>query len=242
MSLLIKICGLTTLDALEATIAAGADMAGVVFFPPSPRNLSVEQARPLFARARGRIAIGAVVVDPDDRLIDDIARELAPDFIQFHGDEPPARLAALRARLPTRPGAPPIAFVKGVGVARSADLDRARSYAGAAHRLLLDAKPAPGALLPGGNGLAFDWRLIAGADLGAPFMLSGGLTADNAGDAVRLIAGAPGFLGLDVSSGVERAPGVKDPDKIAAFVRAARAAEAAAPAIPAPPAGAVGVV
>ncbi len=218
MTLLVKICGLTTPAALDAAIEAGADMAGFVFFAPSPRNLRPEQAKRLFAQARGRIAIGAVLVDPEQRLIDDIC-ELAPDFLQLHGAETPARLAAIKA------DARPVAVVKGIGIASAADLDLARAYARAADRLLLDAKAEPGAALPGGNGLPFDWRLIAGVDLGAPFMLSGGLTADNVADAIRLIGGTAGFLGVDVSSGVERAPGDKDPDKITAFVRAARAAE-----------------
>lgn len=224
MTLLIKICGLTTPEALDAAIEAGADMAGFVFFAPSPRNLRLPQAKRLFAQARGKIAIGAVHVDPEQRLIDEIC-ELKPDFLQLHGAETPARLAAIKA------DARPIAVVKAIGIASAADLDHARAYAGAADRLLLDAKAEPGAVLPGGNGLPFDWRLIAGADLGAPFMLSGGLTADNVADAIRLIGGTAGFLGIDVSSGVERAPGDKDPEKITAFVRAARAA-AAAPAVP----------
>jgi phosphoribosylanthranilate isomerase len=218
MTLLIKICGLTTPEALDAAIAAGADMAGFVFFSPSPRNLRLQQAKRLFAQARERIAIGAVLVDPEQRLIDEICG-LKPDFLQLHGTETPARLAAIKA------DARPVAVVKGIGIASAADLDHARAFARAADRLLLDAKAEPGAALPGGNGLPFDWRLIAGADLGAPYMLSGGLTADNVADAIRLIGGSPGFLGIDVSSGVERAPGDKDPDKITAFVRAARAAE-----------------
>lgn len=219
MTMLVKICGLTSSGAIDAAIEAGADMAGFVFFPPSPRNLSLEEARPLFRRARGRIAIGAVVVDPDQRLLDDIVCELSPDFVQFHGAETPERLIAVRADID------PVQVVKGIGVASLADLDRARAYAGAVDRLLLDAKAAPGAVLPGGNGLSFDWRIIAGADLGAPFLLSGGLTADNVGDAIRLIGATPGFLGVDVSSGVERAPGDKDPQKIRDFIRAARAAD-----------------
>ena len=224
MTLLVKICGLTTPEALDATIAAGADMAGFVFFAPSPRNLSVEQAQRLFDRARGKIAIGAVFVDPDQRLLDAVC-DLKPDFLQLHGAETPERLAAMKRRLDR------IEVVKGVGVATAADLDQARAYASAADRLLLDAKAEPGAVLPGGNGLPFDWRVIAGADLGAPFMLSGGLTADNVADAIRLIGGTRGFLGVDVSSGVERAPGDKDPDKIRAFLHAARAA-GAEPAAP----------
>jgi phosphoribosylanthranilate isomerase len=219
MTLLVKICGLTTPEALDATIAAGADMAGFIFFAPSPRNLSVGQAQRLFDRARGKIAIGAVFVDPDPGLLD-VVSDLKPDFLQLHGAETPERLAAMKRRLDR------ITVVKGVGVATAADLDQARAYAGAADRLLLDAKAEPGAVLPGGNGLPFDWRVIAGADLGAPFMLSGGLTADNVADAIKLIGGTRGFLGVDVSSGVERAPGDKDLDKIRAFLNAARAAEA----------------
>ena len=223
MTLLVKICGLTTPEALDTAIEAGADMAGFVFFSPSPRNLRLEQAKRLFAQARGKIAIGAVLVDPEQRLLDQVC-ELKPDFLQLHGAETPARLAAMRRGLDR------IAVVKGIGVASAADLDHARAYAGAADRLLLDAKAAPGAVLPGGNGLPFDWRLIAGADIGVPFMLSGGLTADNVADAIRLIGGTPGFLGVDVSSGVERMPGDKDPDKIREFVRAARAAASLASA------------
>jgi phosphoribosylanthranilate isomerase len=218
MTLLVKICGLTSPEALDAAIAAGADMAGFVFFAPSPRNLRLEQAKRLFAQARGRVAIGAVLVDPDQRLLDQVC-ELAPDFLQMHGAEPPERLAAIKR------GLNGIAVVKGIGIATAADLERARAYAGATDRLLLDAKAEPGAVLPGGNGLPFDWRLIAGAEIGLPFMLSGGLTADNVADAIRLIGRTSGFLGVDVSSGVERAPGVKDPEKIRAFLRAARAAE-----------------
>ncbi len=219
MTLLVKICGLTSPEALDAAIAAGADMAGFVFFAPSSRNLRLEQAKRLFAQARGKVAIGAVLVDPDQGLLDQVC-ELAPDFLQMHGEEPPERLAAIKQNLNG------IAVVKGIGIATAADLERACVYAGAADRLLLDAKAAPGAVLPGGNGLPFDWRVIAGAELGLPFMLSGGLTADNVADAIRLIGGTPGFLGVDVSSGVERAPGAKDPDKIRAFLRAARTAEA----------------
>lgn len=224
MTLLVKICGLTTPEAVDATIAAGADIAGFVFFAPSPRNLRVEQAKRLFEHARRKIAVSAVLVDPDQQLFDAVC-DLKPDFLQLHGTETPQRLAAMRRRLDR------IELVKGIGVATANDLDQARAYAGAADRLLLDAKAEPGAVLPGGNGLPFDWRVIAGADLGAPFMLSGGLTADNVADAIRLIGGTRGFLGVDVSSGVERAPGDKDPDKIGPFVRAARAAEVE-PAIP----------
>jgi phosphoribosylanthranilate isomerase len=225
MTLLVKICGLTTPDALEAAIEAGADMAGFVFFAPSPRNLRVEQAKRLFEQARGRIAIGAVVVDPEQPLLDAVCAH-RPDFVQLHGAEPPARLAAIKHSVA------PIAVVKGIGIATAADLEAARAYVGAADRLLLDAKAAPGAALPGGNGLPFDWRLIAGADLGAPFMLSGGLTAANVADAINLIGRTAAFLGVDVSSGVERAPGEKDPGQIMAFVSAVRAAAAAAHAIP----------
>jgi phosphoribosylanthranilate isomerase len=218
MSILVKICGLTSSEAVDAAIEAGADIAGFVFFAPSPRNVSVKQAERLFARALGKVAISAVLVDPEPALLDSVCG-LRPDVLQFHGAETPERLAAVRRAVA------PIAVVKGIGVASAADLDRARAYAGAVDRLLLDAKAEPGAVLPGGNGLPFDWRLIAGAELGAPFMLSGGLTADNVGDAVRLIGATPGFLGVDVSSGVERAPGDKDPRKVRDFVEAVRAAD-----------------
>ena len=146
-----------------------------------------------------------------------IVEAVAPDWLQLHGDESPARTGAIRQAF----GRP---VMKAVGLSCAGDIDRARAYAPVADQLLLDAKPLPGAALPGGNGLAFDWRLIAGLDLAVPFMLSGGLTPQNVAEAVTLAASAPCFIGVDVSSGVESAPGVKDGARIGAFVAAARSA------------------
>ena len=208
---LVKICGLSTEDTLAAAIEAGAERIGFVFFPRSPRYLTLDRAAALAAQARGRATIVALVVDPDDAALDAIAAAVAPDMWQFHGREAPDRIAALRARL----GRP---VMKALGVSTVADLDTVPAFAAVADEILFDAKPPKGAALPGGNGVAFDWRLLAALDLPVPFMLSGGLGPHNVGEALR-VTGAPG---VDVSSGVESAPGVKDPDLIAAFIRAAR--------------------
>ncbi|MDQ0511090.1 phosphoribosylanthranilate isomerase [Ancylobacter amanitiformis] len=224
MALEIKICGLSTPETLEAALGAGADMVGMVFFPPSPRHVDLATAQTLAARARGRARIVALTVDADDATLAAIVAAVRPDLLQLHGTESPERLAILRARF----GVP---VMKAVGIAMPADLDRLAAYDGRADRLLLDAKPPKGAVLPGGNGVPFDWNLIAGRAFAAPFLLGGGLDPANVGAAVRLIRPD----GVDVSSGVERAPGIKDPDRIAAFVRAARAADTAATA-PARPA------
>lgn len=215
MSIEIKICGLTTLDALDAALDAGADMIGVVFFPKSPRNIDHVTAATLAARARGRARIVALTVDADDDALKDIVAAIQPDMLQLHGSETPERVAAIRARF----GLP---VMKAIGIASSADLAQIPAYAEVADRLLLDAKAPKDALLPGGNGVPFDWNLLAGLDLAKPFMLSGGLNPDNVGEALRL-ANVPG---VDVSSGVESAPGVKDTARIVAFIQAARAATA----------------
>lgn len=212
MTLLVKICGLSTPDALDAALAAGADMVGLVHFAKSPRHLGLEQGRALSDRARGRAARVALVVDADGATLAEVVEAFDPDLLQLHGEESPERVAHIRARF----GRP---VMKAVGIAEAADLKRLPAYAAVADRLLLDAKPGPDAILPGGNGLAFDWRLVAGLDPAIPFMVSGGLTAENVGAAIAL-TGAPA---VDVSSGVESRPGEKDPDKIAAFVKAARA-------------------
>lgn len=208
----IKICGLKTPETLEAALSAGADLVGMVFFPRSPRHIEPFAARDLIAHARGRALTTVLLVDPSDAEAA-AAAALGFDLIQLHGRESPERVAAIRALT----GLP---VMKAVGIATVEDVVRARDYLGAANRLLLDAKAPPGAAHPGGNGLAFDWRLVAGLDLGKPFMLSGGLDPDNVGAALRLTR-APG---IDVSSGVESAPGVKDPARIVAFVQAAREA------------------
>ncbi|WP_371348403.1 phosphoribosylanthranilate isomerase [Ancylobacter sp. IITR112] len=215
MALEIKICGLSTGETLEASLGAGADMVGMVFFAPSPRHVDLATAAALGAQARGRAQIVALTVDADDATLAAIVDALNPDMLQLHGRETPERVGAIRARF----GLP---VMKALGIASAEDLAVLPAYEGVADRLLLDAKPPRGARLPGGNGVAFDWNLIAGLDPARPFMLSGGLDPENVAGAVRLIHPP----GLDVSSGVERGPGIKDPSRIEAFLRAARAAEA----------------
>lgn len=209
----IKICGLSDAESVDAALEAGADFVGFVFFPRSPRNVSIEQATPLMRRARGKARIVALMVDPEPSLLDHIARTLAPDLIQLHGRETPDRVARVSAGT----GIP---VMKAVGVAEPSDLAALADYASAA-RLLLDAKPPRDATRPGGNGAAFDWSLLTGFAPGKPWMLAGGLDPSNVGAAIR----ATGAPGVDVSSGVERAPGVKDPALIHAFVAAVRATE-----------------
>ena len=215
MSLEIKICGLSTAETLEASLSAGADMVGMVFFAPSPRHVDLATAASLGAQARGRAQIVALTVDADDATLAAIIDALRPDMLQLHGRESVERVATIRARF----GLP---VMKALGIASAEDLAALAAYEVVADRLLLDAKPPKGATLPGGNGVAFDWNLIAGLDPARPFMLSGGLDPENVADAVRLIHPP----GLDVSSGVERGPGIKDPSRIEAFLRAARAAVA----------------
>jgi phosphoribosylanthranilate isomerase len=218
MSPIVKICGLSTPEALDVALEAGADMVGFVFFPPSPRHVLYEAARPLGARVRGRAQKVALTVDAGDAVFDALVDALQPDLLQLHGRETPDRVAALKHRF----GLP---VMKAIAVETKTDLAAVTAYAGIADRLLFDARAPREATRPGGLGKAFDWRLLENLDPGMPFMLSGGLDAGNLADALR-ITRAPG---VDVSSGVERAPGEKDPDKIRAFIRAAR--EAAAKAI-----------
>jgi phosphoribosylanthranilate isomerase len=211
---IVKICGLKTIDALEASIEAGADLAGFVFFEKSPRHLTLDAARALAARAAGRIATVALTVDAGDESLAEIIDALRPDFLQFHGRETPERVRAAKARF----GLP---VIKAIGVGAAEDLVAARAYA-EADVLLYDAKPSPDAARPGGLGRAFDWRLLNGAPREKPWLLSGGLTPETVAEAMRL-TGAPG---VDVSSGVESAPGEKDRSRIAAFLLAARGAAA----------------
>jgi len=211
MSLLVKICGLRTPDHLDAALGAGADLVGFVFFPPSPRNLPVATARALGERVKGRAGKVALTVDADDALFEAIMGALSPDMLQLHGRETPERVAALKTKF----GLP---VMKAIPVETKADLAGVASYANVADRLLFDARAPRDATRPGGLGQSFDWRLLEGLDRNVPFMLSGGLDAENVADALK-ITRAPG---VDVSSGVERAPGEKDVDKIRAFVRAAR--------------------
>lgn len=215
VSVQVKICGIKTHAALDAAAAAGADFFGLVFFPPSPRNVDLATAKELALAARGALRSVALFVDPAD---DDIARvmdEVEPDIIQLHGAEPPERVAQLRNAL----GRP---VIKAVKVSTSADVRAGLPLARIADLILFDAKPPPertGAL-PGGNGLAFDWRILSGLELPIPFMLSGGLTPDTVATAIRLTRPAA----VDVSSGVETAPGEKSAELITSFVANAREA------------------
>jgi len=211
MNLIVKICGLSTPEALDVALDAGADMVGFVFFPPSPRNLSLEAARALGMRVRDRALKVALSVDADDATLGAVVETLRPDLLQLHGKEPPVRVTALRKRF----GLP---VMKAIAVETRGDLAPIASYESVASRLLFDARAPREATRPGGLGKSFDWHLLENLDPGVPFMLSGGLDAGNVGEALR-ITRAPG---VDVSSGVERAPGEKDADKIHTFVRAAR--------------------
>ncbi len=215
MTLLVKICGLQTPETLDVALDAGADLVGFVFYPPSPRNLDLETARVLGRRVAGRAAKVALVVDADDSLLDAVINALKPDMLQLHGGEAPARVVALRQRF----GVP---AMKALPVEAKSDLAAVATYAAVADRLLFDARPERNATRPGGLGKPFDWHLLENLDPGLAFVLSGGLDARNVAEALR-ITRAPG---VDVSSGVERAPGVKEPDRIHAFVRAVRAVEA----------------
>ncbi len=214
MSLDIKICGLKTAEALDAALAGGASHVGFIFFPKSPRNISPTDAARLREAARGRATAVAVTVDASDALLAEIVTAMSPDMLQLHGAESPARVAELKARH----GLP---VMKAFAIREAADLDAVKPYFGVADRFLFDAKPPMGSELPGGNGVAFDWRLLEGIDPGIDYMLSGGLTAANIGEALRL-ATPPG---IDISSGVESAPGVKDAALIAEFFQVARAAK-----------------
>lgn len=211
----VKICGLTRPADVAAAVAAGAAYVGFVFFPKSPRHLAPGAARALALAVPTGIAKVGLVVDADDAALDALADAVPLDMLQLHGRESPERVATVRARY----GLP---VMKAVGVATEADLPALRDYGLVADQLLVDARPAPGADLPGGNGVAFDWRLVARRRWLRPWMLAGGLTAGNVAEAVRLTGAAQ----VDVSSGVESAPGVKDPARIAAFVAAARGDEA----------------
>jgi phosphoribosylanthranilate isomerase len=214
MSLLVKICGLSTRETLDAALEAGADMVGFVFFPQSPRHLSLETARDLGRRA-GREAVKvALTVDADDATLENIVEALQPDILQLHGHETPSRLRDVKRRFG-------LETMKAIAVERAADLTALPDYATACDRVLFDARPPKGATRPGGLGAVFDWRLLQNLDLKLPFMVSGGLSADNVAEAVRVTRAG----GVDVSSGVEQTPGIKNVEMIRAFIRAARAGE-----------------
>ncbi|ETX30194.1 phosphoribosylanthranilate isomerase [Roseivivax isoporae] len=207
----IKICGLTRPEDVAAVARAGAHYAGFVFFPRSPRNVTPAHARGLALAVPAGIAKVGLFVTPDDATLEAVLAEVPLDLVQLHGAETPARVAEVRALT----GLP---VMKAVGLAGPEDVDAIRDHAQAADQLLIDAKPPRDADLPGGNGLAFDWRLVAGRRWPVPWMLAGGLTPDNVAEAVAMT----GARQVDVSSGVESAPGEKDADRIAAFVAAAR--------------------
>ncbi len=215
MSLLIKICGLRTADALDAALDAGADMVGFVFFAPSPRHIDLATAHRLAQLVRGQVRKVALTVDADDAELARIIEALRPDILQLHGHETPARVRSIKTRF----GLP---VMKAIAVASRRDLDANNLYADVADRLLFDARAPREATRPGGLGRPFDWHLLERLDVDLPFMLSGGLDPTNVAEALR-ITSAPG---VDVSSGVERTPGDKDPQRIQAFIRAARASVA----------------
>ena len=211
----VKICGLSTLDSIDAAIDAGADLIGLVFYSRSPRHVSVQQAKTLADHARGRAKIVALIVDADDVALQDINKYVAPDLYQAHGSETPQRVLEISA-LTGKP------VIKAIKVGDIKDIAKAADYAGTASLILYDAK-APETLvnaLPGGNGLAFDWNLLGCSRQSEGFILSGGLSPDNVAKAIR-VTGAPI---VDVSSGVEFAPGKKDLGLIRKFIEAAKAA------------------
>jgi phosphoribosylanthranilate isomerase len=214
MALSIKICGLKTEDALDTAVDAGADMVGFVFFGPSPRNVGLVEARLLGERVKNQALKVALTVNASSEVLRGIVEALKPDMLQLHGTETPEQVAVVRSQF----GLP---VMKALPIATRADLSPMRLYAKVADRLIFDARAPKEATRPGGLGTPFDWTLLKGVDAGVPYMLSGGLTADNVAEAIR-ITGAPG---VDVSSGVESSPGVKDLNKIRDFIYAARKAD-----------------
>ena len=212
MPVSVKICGLKDAGAVDAAVSAGARYLGFVFFPKSPRHVTPEQAAELATRVPVGIARVGLFVDPDDAALQSVLDRVPLDIVQLHGTETPARVAEVKALT----GLP---VMKAVGIAEPADLDRLWDYGLAADMLLVDAKPPRDAALPGGNGLAFDWRLLVGRQMLKPWMRAGGLTPDNVAEALLLTRAQ----GVDVSSGVESAPGVKDAERIRQFVARATA-------------------
>jgi phosphoribosylanthranilate isomerase len=213
MALDIKICGLKTDAAVAAALSGGASHVGFIFFPKSPRNIDAAEAGRLRRAARGKARAVAVTVNATDEALDEIVAKMQPDMLQFHGSETPARVAEVKARYK-------LPAIKALAISEAADLERIAPFVGIADRFLFDAKPPKDATLPGGNGVAFDWRILAGLDAAIDYMLSGGLNAANIGEALRLA----NPRGIDISSGVESAPGVKDEALIEQFFRAVAAA------------------
>lgn len=210
---IVKICGIKTIELLDAAIEAGADMVGFVHFMRSPRHVSIEDLGGLISAARGRVESCVLLVNPDNSCVAEVAA-LGPDWIQLHGPETPHRVEAIRAEAGTQ-------IMKALPIGSADDVAHVAAFLDVADRILLDAKPPKNADRPGGLGETFDWSLLGGLDPSVPFMLSGGLTPDNVAEAIRTVR--PPF-GVDVSSGVETAPGVKNKKLIEAFIRNAKAA------------------
>jgi phosphoribosylanthranilate isomerase len=211
MTIAVKICGITSPDAIDAAVAAGASYGGLVFHPNSPRNLSVDQASVLSERMRGRLKIVALIADRDDAQIQALVTAVRPDFLQLHGAESARRTAYIRGKF----GVP---VIKALAVAEPSDLAAAAEYESTADMLMFDARPPKGAQRGGGHGAAFDWKILNGRTFSKPWFLAGGLDPDNVAHALELSGAAM----VDVSSGVESAPGVKDPARIAQFINATK--------------------
>jgi phosphoribosylanthranilate isomerase len=214
METLVKICGINSADAADAAVRAGADMVGLVFHAKSPRNLRPEQAAMLASRLRGKLRLVVLVSDPSDETLQAAVSAVKPEFIQLHGSETPDRVGDIRLRFGAH-------IIKVIGVADSSDILSAARYEACADMLLFDAKAPAGAEREGGHGSAFDWQILRGRSFARPWLLAGGLNPDNVVRAIRASA-APG---VDASSGVETAPGKKNPELIAQFVANARGAQ-----------------
>jgi phosphoribosylanthranilate isomerase len=211
MSIVVKICGLTGPGAIEAAVEAGAAYGGLVFHPNSPRHVDLEQARALADQMRGRLKIVALIADKDDAGIESLVRTVRPDFLQLHGGESARRTAYIRGKFA-------VPVIKALPVAEASDLAAAAEYENAADMLMFDARPPKDALRGGGHGAAFDWKILQGRSFAKPWFLAGGLTPENVARAVSL----SGAEMVDVSSGVESAPGVKDAARIRAFLNATK--------------------
>jgi phosphoribosylanthranilate isomerase len=218
MSLIVKICGLSTRETLGVALDAGADMVGFVFFTPSPRHLALETARDLGKLVKGRAEKVALTVDADDATLADIVEALQPDILQLHGHESVARIGVVGQKFS-------LPVMKAIAVETVSDLASLSEYAGVADRILFDARAPREATRPGGLGAVFDWHILENLELAIPYMVSGGLHAGNVTEALRVTRAG----GVDVSSGVERAPGHKDPEMIRAFIKAARGTDLALP-------------
>lgn len=213
MSIFVKICGISDEGNLKASVAAGTDYIGLVHYPKSPRHVSLEKAASLCALLPSNVASVVVVVDPTNTLLADILRIVSPDYIQLHGHETLERIKEIRTTFPTQK------FIKAIAISCSDDIAAAQAYSPHVNMLMFDAKPPKNAALPGGNGLSFDWQLLAHRTFEKPWMLSGGLNALNVGESIRITAAKI----VDVSSGVETSPGVKDAELIKQFIDAAKA-------------------